>query len=251
MTNTISFLVSNVVKTLSVSASLTLLLNNNQLANSMIIVDTLEDIGANGTVVNSRTIGDVEVNISTRNNRDLFANTYFDNSISAFGGANGQINTPLNPGNVSGSRFISTGVTGNFNDSFDQVNPITFSFSEPILGFGLTTIDLLEAGVTSNNFLTLSVFDASNNLIDSQTRTGPQGTTGLDLDWFISSENANIFSAILSGNVVANTAGYGIDDLVVVADDSTESIPESSNLIGIVFVTLLGLASWTYSGRDK
>ena len=100
-------------------------------------------------------------------------------------------------------------------------------------------------------FLTLSVFDASNNLIDSQTRTGPQGPTGLDLDWFISSENANIFSAILSGNVVANTAGYGIDDLVVVADDSTESIPESSNLIGIVFVTLLGLASWTYSGRDK
>ena len=78
MTNTISFLVSNVVKTLSVSASLTLLLNNNQLANSMTIVDTLEDIGANGTVVNSRTIGDVEVNISTRNNRDLFANTYFD-----------------------------------------------------------------------------------------------------------------------------------------------------------------------------
>ena len=43
MTNTISFLVSNVVKTLSVSASLTLLLNNNQLANSMTIVDTLED----------------------------------------------------------------------------------------------------------------------------------------------------------------------------------------------------------------
>ena len=211
MTNTISFLVSNVVKTLSVSASLTLLLNNNQLANSMTIVDTLEDIGANGTVVNSRTIGDVEVNISTRNNRDLFANTYFDNSIQ---------------------------------DIYKLLIIL-------LLGFGLTTIDLLEAGVTSNNFLTLSVFDASNNLIDSQTRTGPQGPTGLDLDWFISSENANIFSAILSGNVVANTAGYGIDDLVVGADDSTESIPESSNLIGIVFVTLLGLASWTYSGRDK
>ncbi|MDJ0581370.1 hypothetical protein [Crocosphaera sp.] len=252
MTNTISFLVSNFVKTLSLSASLTLLLNNNQLAKSMTFVDTLEDIGVNGTVVNSRTIGDVEVNISTRNNRDIFAKTYFDNSTIAFAfvGANGQSNAPFNPANVSGSHFISTVLTGDVNSFFDQVKPITFSFSEPILGFGLTTIDLLEPGVTSNNFLSLSVFDASNNLIDSQIRTGSQGSSGIDLDWFVSSENANIVSATLSGNI-SNSAGYGIDDIVVITNDSAESIPESSNLFGIVFIALLGLASWTYYRRDK
>ncbi|MDP6546053.1 MAG: PEP-CTERM sorting domain-containing protein, partial [Phycisphaerae bacterium] len=136
------------------------------------------------------------------------ARTY-GGGLTAFGGAGGD-NVPLNPENVSGSRFISTATPAT--DLFRHVQPITFTFSQPVQSFGLTTLDLLEDGIWPTRKLTLRAFDEGGALIAEHTRTGPQGPSGLDLDWLVASPSQNIVSASLSGSF---PGGYGIDDLMV------------------------------------
>jgi hypothetical protein len=62
--------------------------------------------------------------------------------------------------------------------------------------------------------VTLSGFDTEGNVVSSQTLSGPQGITGIDLDWLVSSENGAIVRAQLSGRITG-FGGYGIDDLVL------------------------------------
>jgi hypothetical protein len=174
-------------------------------------LDTLEDIGPDGTPITSRTIGGVTVSISTASGRSLEARTYFDSSPNAFGGAGGAANAPAIPGNISLTRFISTvdrALTPD-NWAFGQVAPIIFDFSSPVQLFGLTTIDLLEGGGS----LTLRAYDATGNVIAEQTRSGPQGGSGLDLGWQVSA--ANIVQVQLLGTIDDGVGGYGIDDLIL------------------------------------
>ncbi|MGK7932281.1 MAG: hypothetical protein AB4041_12720 [Microcystaceae cyanobacterium] len=217
--------------------SATLLIGSNNASYAAIFTDTLEDIGTDGTIISSRIIGGVEVSLSTDGGFPFFAFTYFNDSPAAFGTING-FNVPLVPTNVSGTRFISScnisaGCTTNNNGDFISANPIIFNFSPSITSFGLTSLDLLETGVSGSSSITLSAFDVKNNLIDSQTRTGSQGGNGLDLDWFVSSPSTNITRVTFSGNINTATA-YGIDDLIVGVEP--ESIPESSNILGLFLV---------------
>lgn len=177
-------------------------------------LDPLEDIGPDGTPVTTRTIGGVAVTISTASGKSLEARTYFDPSPNAFGGAGGSANAPANPGNISLTRFIST-VDRAFtpdNWAFGQVAPIIFDFSTPVQRFGLTTIDLLEG----NGSLTFRAYDADGNVVAEQTRSGPQGGSGLDLDWQVSAPN--IVQVQLLGTIADGVGGYGIDDLILEAD---------------------------------
>ena len=178
-------------------------------------IDTLENIGADGTPVTSRIIGDVVVDISTSAGINLGARTYFDNSPPSFHGAGSGRNAPLNPGNVSGTRFISTSNLNLSSGNFVQVRPIVFRFSKPILGFGLTTLDLLENSVTASSRITLEARDASGQNVASQTRSGPQGPSGIDLDWYVSSGLPEITEVRLLSNNLSAGQGYGLDDLVV------------------------------------
>ena len=174
-------------------------------------LDTLEDIGPDGTPITSRTIGGVTVSISTASGKSLEARTYFDSVPNAFGGAGGGANAPAIPGNVSLTRFISTvdrAFTPN-NWAFGQVAPIIFDFSSPIQRFGLTTVDLLEG----NGSLTFRAYDAGGNIVAEQTRTGPQGGSGLDLDWQVAA--ASIVQVQLLGTIEDGVGGYGIDDLIL------------------------------------
>jgi hypothetical protein len=87
-----------------------------------------------------------------------------------------------------------------------------------VLGFGLTTIDLLENAVGGNSFVSLEAYNSNGQIVDTQTRTSPQGPSGFDLDWFVSSNTPEITEVHLAANV--NTGGdYGIDDLVVARDE--------------------------------
>lgn len=84
-------------------------------------VDTLEDIGPDGTEVASRVIDGVTVTISVTTG-SMEARTYYDDTPIAFGGAGGW-NIPLHPENVSGNRFIRSYL------SFEDIKPIQFHFS--------------------------------------------------------------------------------------------------------------------------
>lgn len=204
--------------------------------NAAVITDTLENIGLDGTPVNGRVIGNVTVTISNQLNVDMTARTYFDNSPKAFGGAGRTPNAPISPGNVSGSRFISTVESPGLN--FDTTQPIIFSFSSPVLGFGLTTIDLLESGEASNLAITLDALDLNGQSVASQSRTGPQGSSGLDLDWFVSSGQPVISEVRFSANNFVSGSGYGIDDLVV----QTVPLPATAWLFGSGLLGLIGFS---------
>ncbi len=188
-------------------------------------VDDLETIGPDLTPVTQRIIDGVTVTISTTAGVDLLARTY-GVLPSAFGGAGGADNEPLNPGNVSGSRFISS---SGFAGGFDSVQPIIFEFSAPLVSFGLTTIDLLEDGAPSSDFVVLRAFDTTNTLVAEVLRAGPWGASGLDLDWLVVF-HSGITKVHLSGLVTANP-GFGIDDIVLMP---LQTIPVESTTWGAV-----------------
>ena len=224
-----------------------LLVSSHNVSYAAVFTDTLEDIGTDGTTVSSRIIAGVEVSLATDGGFPLFAATYFDNFPTAFNGQGSNPNAPLVPTNVSGTRFISScnidaGCIDNINGDFITANPITFSFSESVTSFGLTSLDLLENAVSASSSITLSAFDDQDNLIDSQTRTGSQGASGLDLDWFVSSTSANIARVTFDGNISLG-GGYGIDDLIVGVEDEAQSVPESSNILGLLVIAGVSLVT--------
>ena len=191
------------------------LLLSSPAALSTTVTDTLEDIGSDGTAVTDRLIDGVIVTISNASGVNMEARTYFNDTFVAFNGAAGN-NDPLNPRNVSGSRFIST---SGFGVGINKAQPIIFDFSKPVMGFGLTSLDLLEIGVSQTDFVTLEALDSTGFVIDSHTRIGPQATSGIDLDWFVSSSSADILQARLLSSNLGTADGYGIDDLVVQSDN--------------------------------
>ncbi|MBU0616632.1 MAG: hypothetical protein KKI02_02840 [Planctomycetes bacterium] len=177
------------------------------------VVDDLEDIGPDCTPVTARIIGGVAVTIYTQGGSDMTAHTYYDDTCVAFWGHNNVINAPLNPENVSGTRFIAS-------VGFPGVQPIIFELNAPVTSFGLTTLDLLEDDSTCNPVganLTLRAYDASNDIVDEQALEGAQGSSGLDLDWFVSGDG--IVKVELTGGDFGDCGGYGIDDLVIDAPD--------------------------------
>ncbi len=173
-------------------------------------VDVLETIGDDNTPVTSRIVNGVTVDISTAS-ETMTARTY-DGGLTAFVGPGDSPNTPLNPENVSGSRFVST--SGPPSGYFQNVQPITFNFSSPAQTFGLTTLGLMTTNIGPTETVTLQAFNASGGVVGQVTRVGPQGAEGVDLDWLIHSSGQDIISATLSGAIVTG-GGYGIDDLVV------------------------------------
>ena len=199
-----------------------------------VLLDDFENIGADGTEVVTRDLGNLTISITTSGSNNLVAKTYYTGT-KGFDGANGAINTPLNPANVSGTRFISgeQGAGG-----ITNYQPIIFEFSQGIIGFGLTTLDLLESPNPSE-FVTLEARDSQGAIIDSQTRSGDWGDSGLDLDWFVSSSNADIFEVRLLSNILSTSgSGFGIDDLVIHA----VPIPAAAWLFGSGLLGLIGVA---------
>jgi len=106
--------------------------------------------------------------------------------------------------------------------------------------FGLTTLDLHEAGDDSA-WVRLRAFDASDSMIDNHVRYGPEGPSGLDLNWSVHA--AGIMRVRLLGDISINHQGYGVDDLMLVR--SPEPVPTLGGtglaLIGIA-VSLIGIA---------
>jgi hypothetical protein len=176
-------------------------------------LDDLEDIGSDNTVITTRVIDGVTVTISTGGGYPMRACTYNDDTFYAFAGAGGATNVPLNPGNVSGTRFISSNVADG-NSSFPYVKPIIFEFDRPVTFFGLTTLDLCETGDTTA-WPRVRAYDASDNLVDNHVRYGPQGDSGLDLNWSVS--GAGMMKVELTGDISPDYGGYGIDDLMLAA----------------------------------
>ena len=172
-----------------------------------------EDVGPDCTPVTTRVIDGVTVTISTQGGYPMTARTYYDSICQAFLGSNNEPNAPLNPGNVSGSRFISSIVVGTL-IGFPQAQPIIFQFSQPVKFFGLTTLDLCEDTDPSAE-LKLQAFDYLNTLIDEHSRSGPQGPSGIDLDWGVCGNG--IVKALLTGTISVDAPGYGIDDLILAA----------------------------------
>jgi hypothetical protein len=185
--------------------------------------DDLEDIGPDCTAVTTRVIDGVTVNIFTAGGFDMTARTYNDATCDAFWGRDALINTPLNPGNVSGRRFISSRVP---QAGFPEAEPIIFEFDTPVTLFGLTTLDLLEDCHPANAYLALQAYDALGSLLDTHARSGAYGSGGLDLDWSVSDNQ--IVRVELTGANLENCPGYGIDDLLLVsADCDADGIPDN------------------------
>lgn len=193
-------------------------------ADAQLEYDQLEDIGPDGTPVTSRTLDGVTVTITPQGGLPLTARTYDADTLAAFNGGDHQRNRPLNPGDVSGTRFIS-----NVGDTINFVNaqPIMFEFDQPVSVFGLTTLDLLEDGEVGAE-IKLQAFDQAGSLIDEQTRLGPQGPSGLDLDWRVSGQH-NIVKVLLTGSLAGGFSGYGIDDLVLALNKPDNHSPVARN----------------------
>lgn len=173
-------------------------------------VDDFEDTGPNFTIVNSRVVEGITVTISNASGLPFLSMTYFDEGSHSFAGAGDEINAPLDPSQVSGNRFISTA------DNINTDMPIVFEFSSPLGAFGLTTLDVLEDVETSADAeVRLQGFNG-NTLVAEHVITGVQGGSGLDLDWMVTS-HAGITRAVLLRTAGTISAGYGIDDLVMVS----------------------------------
>lgn len=213
-----------------------------EIACAYLVTDTLEDIGPDGSAVTSRVIGDITVTINNSGSTLMGARTYDPSALGAFKGKDREVNTPLDPTSVSGSRFISTSP----DQTINYAQPIIFDFSAPVLGFGLTTIDLLENAATNNRYVTLDAYNSLGEVVASQARTGPQGPSGLDLDWFIFSDNQNITQVKLRTNITHGYGpGYGLDDLVV----QTVPIPSSILLLSTGVAAFFGITG--RNGKQK
>ena len=174
-----------------------------------------EDAGPDGTIVTSVLVGDIRITIEPSNGKLMTARTYdVGGAYQAFsrGEPISLPNAPAPPARVSGKRFISTVVVGNFD--LKVAAPIRFRFSRPVCRFGFTTLDLMEAGIESAESITLTAFDAEGQVLATHRRVGPQGEDGLALVWSVASDQANIDHVVLESTLTKRT-GYGIDDFVV------------------------------------
>jgi len=173
-------------------------------------VDGLDEL-SQGAAVGARLIDGVQVSVTTGAGA-MTVFTYGSASPVAFYGAASSANTPLTPGNLSGNRFMSTGLT----TSMGEVGFVRFTFDRGVAEFGLTTLDLLEGAGT----VTLTAFDGDGNVIDARSRTGKQGGTGLDLDWVVAMTAGGgpiAWAELTSDYAATPKKGYGIDDLRVTA----------------------------------
>jgi len=186
-------------------------------------VDDFEGTEPNFTNVNSRVIEGITVTISNASGLPYLLVTYFDEGSHSFVGADDQVNAPLDPSRVSGTRFISTA------DNINTDMPIVFEFSTPLGVFGLTTLDVLEDVQTSSDAeVRLQGFNGD-NLVAEHVISGVQGGSGLDLDWEITS-HTGFTRAVLSITSGTISAGYGIDDMMLVS----LAVPTESSTFGRV-----------------
>jgi hypothetical protein len=228
-----------------------------QTATAEIVKFDLENVGVDLSNVNTLTSGGVTatsggVTITiTPSVGSMHVCTYYDTSSKCFQGHAKKSNVPLNPANVSGERFISTFPT----ILIDDAAPITFTFSEPIKSFGLTMLDMLENGGNDNVTLTLSGDGGSS----VHSITGPQGSSGIDLDFAISSSSFDITTVTFSHNGERVYGGqYGIDDLyveikseiLVDIDITTGTFPNSINLCDDEYVSVAILGSEEFNVYD-
>ena len=210
------------------------------------VIDDLEDIGSDNTVV-SVLVGkgvesgkDFQIEISSSGSSDVQARTYGSSSIRAFGADN----TPTG-GAASGSRFVSTTTIGTGSSLFQNNDPIVFDFvqtsdgaSYPINAFGLTTLHLgRDPGTSSSAEVTLTAFDASGGVVDSQTFTGGQGSASPTLEFLVSSfgvgDNSPIITrAELSGTM---TGGFGIDDLLYLVPEPATLALFGAGTLGLLW----------------
>lgn len=198
------------------------------------MIDTFEDLGADGSIVSSRIIDGVEVSFSNNKGANMVALTYGDSGVNAFVGDGGAWNTPAVPSNVSGSRFISTWTNSGINGSnayLDGTLQLFFTFSEGIDAFGFTTIDV-EHGNAS-----LAVFDINDTLLGWQNYNNISGN-GIDLDWFVQTNNSDIAYARFAST---GTGAYGIDDMLVASAVPTPA-PTVVWLIGSGLIGFIGFA---------
>ena len=172
-------------------------------------VDDFEDLGANFTVVSTRVIAGVTVTLDNARGWPFLSVGYHDTASHSFLGAGDLVNAPDDPGNVSGSRFVSTA------DDINRDMPLTFSFDSPLGIFGLTTIDVLEDVDTSPDAeVRLRGYNGA-TLVAEHVMTGIQGPSGVTLQWQITSAEG-ITRAELVRTAGTISAGYGFDDMVVV-----------------------------------
>ncbi len=178
------------------------------------VLDPFEDLAEDSAPVIRRRLRDIVLDIQVEPGFQLASRAYYEDRP-GFEGA-GARNAPLNPTAVSGSIFL-TGEDDRENRArpFDFVQPIIFELSRPVLGFSLTTLDLLERGEPSTRSITLRAFDAANNVIDQETRTGEQGPSGLERHWSVFAEQEVITRVVLSDNRRLSAPDFGLDDLVV------------------------------------
>ena len=200
---------------------------------TVMITFNLEAIGVDGSVVPSVTKDGVTITFAPAAG-NMIACTYDDTSPICFQGQGLNINAALNPANVSGDRFISTVPSTDPLTTIQEATPLVFGFSELVMEFGFTTLDLLEnePGTNRNN---LSLTGDGGASIDAKGAN--QGASGIDVDWAISSAAFDITMATFDGNNPVGAA-YGIDDLFVVISGAPESAPEPATLA----LLALGLA---------
>jgi hypothetical protein len=184
--------------------------------------DDFEDIGLDGSAVTTRVIDGVTVTITTGDGTPFLARTY-NVGIAAFRGAGDSSNAPLNPGNLSGTRFISTSYYPEGSvyavKRLDSVMELVFEFDRPVAAFGFTTIDLAEGPVIGSDpagELTLVALDSANQPLDFQQEYRRHVLSGGDIDWMVSSANG-ISKVILAESYDGFSweLDYGIDDLVI------------------------------------
>jgi hypothetical protein len=186
-------------------------------------VDDFEDTGPNFTVVSSRVIEGVTIDLSNASGLPFLSVSYNDPGSHCFVGANDGINEPIDLGDVSGNRFISTA------DNINLDMPIVFDFSIPLGIFGITTIDVLEDIETSTDAEVRLQGFHNDQLVAEHVITGIQGGSGVVLDWQISSQQG-FTKAVLIRTAGTISAGYGIDDMEAVS----LAVPTESTSFGQV-----------------
>lgn len=164
-----------------------------------------------GAKANRIGFGDNAMTISA----ECFDFTVYEYGVNAPAGAfYGQgMNTPIDTSAVSYDKFISPGWF-----PFTEGHHVDFIFDKPVESFGFTTIDLLEACVSEDSYLTLLAFGKDGKIIGAMNREGAQGNSGLTLDWEVGGYDQLITRARLIGNLWEGAAG-GYDDFFIT--DST------------------------------